>query len=165
MAGLFVCGECGGLLFLFFAGGLLRIGDDLVGNELRDDVVVVHLHVEAAAALGRGREGLAVGEHLRHGHFGVDDGVRAVAVHALHATTALVEVAHERAGKLLGSFDLDAHDGFQQGGLGLLHALAEGDAPGHFEGQLVGVDVVVAAVVDRDAKVDDGIAGEVAAGG
>ena len=55
--------------------------------------------------------------------------------------------------------------GSRRAGLGLLHAFAEGEAAGHLEGHFVGVDVVVAAVVDGDLDVDDGVAGEEAAGG
>ena len=62
-----------------------------------------------------------------------------------------------------GRFDLDAHDGLKKRGLGLLHAFSEGDTAGHFERQLIGVDIVIAAVVERDAEVDDGIAGKVSA--
>ena len=37
------------------------------------------------------------------------------------------------AGELVGHGDLDAHDGLEQRGLGLLHGLAEGDAAGGLE--------------------------------
>ena len=55
--------------------------------------------------------------------------------------------------------------GSSRQGLAGFHAFAEGDAAGHLEGHFVGVDVVVAAVVDGGLEVDDGVAGEVAAGG
>ncbi len=70
-----------------------------------------------------------------------------------------------RAGEFVGSLDFDLHDGLEQAGLAVLHGLFEGEAAGGLEGQLVGVDVVIAAVVDGDLEVDDGVAGEVAAGG
>ncbi len=57
------------------------------------------------------------------------------------------------------------HDRFQQRGLGGFHGFAEGDAAGHLEGEVVGIDVVVRAVVEDDAEIHDGIAGEKAAGG
>ena len=53
----------------------------------------------------------------------------------------------------------------EEAGLGGFHAFAEGQAAGHFEGHFVGVDVVVAAVVDDGPEIDDREAGEVAAGG
>ena len=81
------------------------------------------------------------------------------------AAAAAVEVAHEGSGKLVGGFDFDLHDGFEQAGLGRFHGLAEGDAAGHLEGHFVGVNVVVAAVVDGGLEVDDRVAGEIAAGG
>ena len=46
-----------------------------------------------------------------------------------------------------------------------VHGLAEGEAAGRLEGHFVGVDVVIAAVVDGGLEVDDGVAGEIAAGG
>ncbi len=55
------------------------------------------------------------------------------------------------------------HHRLQQRGLCLLHAGAEGEPSRHFEGQLVGVDIVIAAVVDGGAEVDDRIACKIAA--
>src|ERR1700750_3182278 len=84
-------------------------------------------------------------------------------VHALHLAAAGVEVAHEGAGGGVGRGCLEPHDGLEDGWTRLLHAFAEGDATGHAEAELVGVDVVVGAVVKGDAEVGDGVAGEVAA--
>ncbi len=44
-------------------------------------------------------------------------------------------------------------------------AFAEGEAAGLLEAELVGIDVVIAAVIDDDFEVDDGIAGEETARG
>ena len=55
--------------------------------------------------------------------------------------------------------------GSSRQGLHCSMAFAEGEAAGGLEGELVGVDVVVAAVVDGGLEVDDGVAGEVAARG
>ena len=82
-----------------------------------------------------------------------------------YAAAAAVEVAHEGSGELVGGFDFDLHDGLEKAGLRRLHAFAEGEAAGHLERHFVGVDVVVAAVVDDDLEIDDRVAGEVAAGG
>lgn len=60
-------------LLLFFVDGALGVGKNLIGDKLRNDVVMVHLHAVTALALGHGGEVGAVGEHLGHGHFGVDD--------------------------------------------------------------------------------------------
>ena len=89
--------------------------------------------------------------------------VRPLRFHALHAAAAGVEVAHERAGELVGGFDLYFHDGLEQAGLGLLHGFAEGQTAGHLERHFVRVDVVIAAVVDGDFEVDHRIAGEITA--
>jgi hypothetical protein len=83
----------------------------------------------------------------------------------LHAAAAAVEVAHERAGELVGRLDFDLHDGLEQTGLALLHGIFEGEAAGGLEAELVGIDVVVGAVEDGDLEVDDGVAGEIAARG
>src|SRR5438270_5922990 len=116
----------------------------------------MHFHVEAAAALGHGSEFDAVSEHFRHGHFGFDDGVAAFVVHALDAPAAAVEVAHDGASKVVGDGDFDVHNGFEQGGFGGLHGFLEGDAAGHLEGEVVGIDVVIRAVVEDDPEIDYG---------
>src|SRR6266700_230794 len=121
------------LLFLHLAP--LRLG--LLNNlflQLRwDNVVVVHLHAEAAAALGHGGEVNPVGQHFGHGHFGFHNRVAAFVVHALNAAAPTVQVAHDRAGKFIRNRDLDHHDWLEQRGLGLLHGFLEGDASGHLE--------------------------------
>ena len=99
------------------------------------------------------------------GTCGVDDCRAALGVGALDAAAAAAEVAHQGSGELVGGFDLDLHDGFEEAGLGRFHGLAEGEAAGHLEGHFVGVDVVIAAVVDGGLEVDDRVAGEIAAGG
>ena len=55
--------------------------------------------------------------------------------------------------------------GSSRQGLACFHAFAEGEAAGHLERHFVGVDVVIAAVVDGDLEVDDRVAGEIAARG
>ncbi len=130
-----------------------------------DEVVVVHFHVERATALGHGGEVGAVGEHLRHGGVGADDGIAGLVLHALDASTAGVHVAHDGSGEFVGNGDFDLHDGLQQGGLGDLHGFFEGDAAGGFEAEFVGIHVVIAAVVEADLEIDDGVSGEEATGG
>jgi len=59
------------LLFFVFHRPL-GVGQNLVGHQLRNDVVVVHLHPIAALALShRGQVG-AVGQHLGHGNLSLD---------------------------------------------------------------------------------------------
>ena len=94
------------------------------------------------------------------GTCGVDDRGAALGFHALDAAAAAVEVAHERAGEFVGRLDFDLHNGLEQAGLAQLHRIFEGEAARGFEGELVGVDVVVGAVKDGDLEVDDGVAGE-----
>src|SRR5256885_14617690 len=125
----------------------------------------MHFHVEAAAALSHGSEFDAVGEHFGHGDFGFDDRVATLVVHALDAPAAAVEVAHDGAGEVVGDGDFDVHDGLEQGRLGGLHGLLEGDAAGHLEGEVVGIDVVIRAVVEDDPEIDYRKTSEVAASG
>ena len=99
------------------------------------------------------------------GAVGADDGVAGLVVHALNATAAGVHVAHDGSGELVGNGDFDLHDGLEQGGLGGLHGFLEGDAAGGLEAQFVGIHVVIAAIVEADLEIDDGISGEEAAGG
>src|SRR5215467_8478876 len=57
-------------LFHFFAAARLVSSDDLLLLLGGHDVVVTHLHVEAAASLRHCSELGAVAEHLGHRHFG-----------------------------------------------------------------------------------------------
>src|SRR5450631_4477401 len=86
----------GTLLLFFLHIPPLRPGllDNLLLQLPRDHIVVMHFHIEAAAALGHGGEVNSVGQHFRHGHFGLDHGVAAFVVHALNAAAARVQVAH-----------------------------------------------------------------------
>src|SRR6266849_1083166 len=131
--------EMGFLLFLFlhFSSCRLCLLDDLLLQLGWYHVVMIHLHVEAAASLGHRSQVSAVGEHLRHGHLGFHYSVATFVVHALNATTAAVEIAHDCARKLVGHCDLDRHYWFQQSGLGLFHGFLEGDASRHLEGEVV----------------------------
>ena len=72
----------------------------------------------------------------------------------------MVEVAGAVAHEVARDGDADGHDGLEQDGLGLLHAVLEGGARGDLEGDFGGVDFVVGAVVDGDHGVDDGVAGD-----
>src|SRR5208283_1644710 len=154
------------LFFLFFHLAALSFGllDNFVLQLLRDYVVVVHFHREAATALRHRSQIGAVGQHLGHGHLGFHDGVAGFVVHALDASAAAVEVAHDGSGELVGHGDLDGHDGFEQRGLGRFHGLAESDAAGHLERQVIRIDVVVGTVVEDGAEVHYGIAREKATG-
>ena len=62
------------LFFVFFRGSGLVGGDDLVGSELRHNVVVRHFHGVGPAALRHGCQVGSVGEHFRQGHLGLYHG-------------------------------------------------------------------------------------------
>lgn len=46
--------NCAATLLLFFLHRTLGVGENFVGHQLRNDVVVVHFHAVAALALGHG---------------------------------------------------------------------------------------------------------------
>src|SRR6266496_547748 len=123
------------LLLLFLHLSPFRLGflNDLLLQLRRNDVVVMHLHVEAAAALGHGGEVNAVSQHLRHWGLGLYDRVPTLVVHALNATAPRVEVAHDRASEFVRHRDLNRHDRLEQRWLGQLHGFLEGNAAGHLE--------------------------------
>ena len=73
---------------------------------------------------------------------------------------ARVEVPHHVAEVLLRRDDLDGHHRLEQLRLRALHGGLEGHGARHLERHLARVDVVVRAVLEDDADVDDGIAGE-----
>src|ERR1019366_6188898 len=93
------------LFFLFSRLGGLRGGDDLVGLELRDVIVVVELHVKGGAALGHGGEVVLVVKHFRHGDLGANELGGTLGFHAGDAAAAPVEISHEVAGVLHGGLD------------------------------------------------------------
>src|SRR6185437_10775386 len=139
-------------------GPVLR--DDLLLVDGGDKVVMGHLHVEAAACLRHGSQFGAVGKHFRHRDFGLDHGLPCFVFHALNAAATGVEVAHDAAGEFIGNSDFHFHDGFKQRGLGLFHGFFEGDAAGGLERKFVRVHVVIAAVVEDHAEIDDRVACE-----
>src|SRR2546423_6903167 len=116
------------LLFLF--GPYPALGSGLLDYLLRDvsgdGVVVRELHVEGAAGGGDGVELGLIIEHLGHRNLRLDDLVLAAHVHALHATAARVEVAHNVAARLDGRDHLDVHYRFEYGRLHFLDGVAEG---------------------------------------
>ena len=89
-----------------------------------------------------------------------DDLHAVLGVHAQDAAAAGVEVAVDVAHVLLGDADLDGHDRLEQDRLGLLDALLERHRRRDLERELVGVDRVERAVVERRLEVGQGIAGE-----
>ena len=64
---------------------------------------------------------------------------------------------------MIGRIDLDVHDRFEQRGLRLLHRFLESQRAGDFEGHVGRIDVVIFAVVEAGAEIDDGKAGQKAA--
>src|SRR5690606_9998149 len=80
-------------------------------------------------------------------------------VHALNHAATRGQVAHDRAGVVLGGLDLDGHHGLEQHRTGLAHAVLEGHRCGHAEGVFVRVHVVVGTEEQRHLDVDHRVAG------
>src|SRR5438105_3727612 len=156
----------GGTLRLFFhlnATGGFGGSDELFLDLRRNHVVVRHLHLERAAALGHGGEVETVSKHLGHGDFGLHHGVAAFVVHALNSAAAGIQIAHDAAGKFIGHSDLHLHDGLQQRRFGLFHPFLESDAAGELEGKLVGIYIVIRAIVKNHSEIHHRESGQVAA--
>ncbi len=121
-------------------------------------MVVGELGGEAAATLGDrlqvGRVPLNFGS--RDGR--VDHGLSIVLwSHAVHVRALAVQVAHDVAGVLIGNRDLQDHDRLEKGRLRLEDALLERLLGSDLERHFIRVDVVIAAVVQRDLHIDDWI--------
>ena len=103
---------------------------------------------ELPAALRHGAERGRIGQEFALRRFGGDD-LRAVLlrVHADDAPAALVQISHDVADVLFGYGDFQVREGFQKDGIGVLHALLEGDLRRRLERRFGGVHVVIASVV------------------
>src|SRR5205807_6016075 len=87
------------------------------------DVVMRHLHAEAASTLRHGSEIGTVAEHFCHGNLSFDDRIAALVVHALNAPAAGVEIAHDATGKFVRDRYLDGHYRLEQRRFRLFHSL------------------------------------------
>src|ERR1035438_7500562 len=97
------------LLFLHLAPRSLGLLNDLVLQLLRDDIIMVHFHREAAPPLRHRSEVGAIRQHFRHGRLGLHDRVSTLVVHPLDASAAAVEIAHDGAGELVRHRNLSVH--------------------------------------------------------
>ena len=137
------------VLFLYLSTLRLRLLNDLLLQRLWRDVVVVHFHIEAAAALRHGDQVGAVRQHFDHGYFRLHDRVAGVAFHSLDPTSTTVRVAHDGTGEFIGHRDFHGHDGLEQRGLRHFHGLLEGNAARHQKRHIVGIHVVILRRDDR----------------
>src|SRR6478752_3859322 len=137
-----------------------RLGDDLLGDVLRDLGVRVEHHGVARPSLGAAAQVAHVAEHLRERDQRLDDASAGALVHRLDGSAPGVQVADDVTHVLFGGDDLDRHERLEQGRAGLACRLLEGDRAGDLEGHLRGVDLVVLAVEQRCLDADHGVAGE-----
>src|SRR4051812_28873440 len=139
--------------------GLARtVLDDLLGDVRRHLVVALELHRVGRAALGVGAQVGGVAEHLAQRNVGADRERVAAALLALQAPAPAAEVADDVAEEVLGGHDLDLEHRLEQDRLRATRGLLEGKRAGDLEGDLRGVRVMVLAVDERHADVDDRVA-------
>src|SRR2546421_3514443 len=81
-------------------------------------------------------------------------------IDAFNAATAGVQVADDHAHKLFRHHHLDRHDGFQQYRRGFARRLFEAHGSRNLKGHFVGINFVIAAVVEFDLDVHHFVAGE-----
>mmetsp|Transcript_28719 Transcript_28719/g.71654 ORF Transcript_28719/g.71654 Transcript_28719/m.71654 type:complete len:324 (+) Transcript_28719:552-1523(+) len=135
--------------------------DDLLRHVGRDGHVLGHLHGEGRPPLRQRPQHRCVAKHLGERHFCGD--LFDVALQVFHLADLpppAVQVAHDVAHVLAGSRHINLHDGLEQLRGALLGGLLESHRAGDLEGHLVAVDVVIAAVEESDAHVDQGVAGD-----
>src|SRR3954452_8306722 len=139
--------------------GLARaVLDDLLRDVGRDLVVALELHRVGRAPLRVGAEVWRVAEHLAQRDVGGDRERVAAVLLALQAAAPAAEVADDVAEEVLGGHDLDLEHRLEQDGLRAARGLLEGERAGDLEGDLRRVRVMVLAVDERHADVDDRVA-------
>src|SRR3954471_20569006 len=139
--------------------GLARaVLDDLLRDVGRDLVVALELHRVGGTALRVGAQVGRVAEHLAERDVGRDRERVAAPLLALEAPAAPAEVADDVAEEVLGGHDLDLEHGLEQDGLRPARRLLEGERAGDLEGDLRRVRLMVLAVDERHADVDDRVA-------
>src|SRR5882724_4790445 len=79
----------------------------------------------------------------------------AASIHALNSSATRIQIAHQITGKLLRSDDFDVHHRFQNNRAALFHRGPERLAAGQFEGQFVGVNIVIRTVDQLDTEIDN----------
>src|SRR5665811_1065299 len=90
--------------------------DDLLGNVGRDDLIVIELHGEVAAAAGDGAKLGGVAQHFSVGNVHGDGGVTLLGFHALDVSPAGVHIAQHVTHVFFGYHDLRSHDRLVQHG-------------------------------------------------
>src|SRR3954470_21044168 len=137
-----------------------RLGDDLLGDVLRDLGVRVEHHGVARPSLGAAAQVAHVAEHLRERDQGPDDAGAGALLHRLDDPAPGVQVADDVTHVVLGRDDLDGHERLEQGRVGLARGLLEDHRAGDLEGHLRGVDLVVLAVEQGRLDAHHRVAGE-----
>src|SRR3954468_10364916 len=138
--------------------------DDLLGDVRRDLVVALELHRVGRAPLRVGAEVCRVAEHLAQRDVGGDRERVAASLLALQAAAPAAEVADDVAEEVLGGHDLDLEHRLEQDGLRAPRRLLERERARDLEGDLRRVRLVVLAVDERHADVDNRVPGAPAVG-
>src|ERR1700687_2992091 len=104
-----------------------------------------------------------VPKHLCQRDDGLDHLRTGTVFHAFDAAATRTQVAHDRSRVIFRSHDFDRHHRLQNDWTRLARRFLERHRTGDLERHFVGIDIVVAAVVERRLDVDHRIAGENAA--
>mmetsp|Transcript_68955 Transcript_68955/g.202419 ORF Transcript_68955/g.202419 Transcript_68955/m.202419 type:complete len:844 (-) Transcript_68955:12-2543(-) len=136
--------------------GLLLLTRELVGEVLRERLLLLELHGEGGTALGERAQLTDVAEHGRERHRRRDDLQVALVVHVADLPTARVEIANDAAHVLLRRSDLDLHDRLQDHRVAVAGTLLEASAAGDLEGHHGGVHGVEGTVRQLHLDVNHG---------
>ena len=152
------------LLFLVFLKLHPAFCADLLGDVVWNLAVVGEFHDVGCAALAHGTEVRGVSEHFAEWDEGSDDFCHSAFGHLGDLAALGVDVSEDVSHVFLGGVDLDLHDRLEEDRLCLSGGIAERLDPGELEGELVGVDVMVASECERRLDVNDWVSGDESAG-
>src|ERR1035437_711573 len=141
----------------------LHLGHDLFGHRTRRLFVAREVHAKRCAALGARTHVGGIAEHLGERHHCLDHLRPGAMLDALDAAAAAAQVADDGAHVLLGHDHFHRHYRLQQYRAGFSRGFLERHRASDLEGHFVGIDIVIAAVVERGLHVHHFVAGENAA--
>src|SRR5271170_5276337 len=134
----------------FFA---LHLGNDLFRDRAGCLFVLLELHRVVRATL-RGRPHMSgVTKHRAQRNSGLDRLRATNHLHTFDTTATAVQITDDRTHVLLGNSHFDRHHWLQQDRLRLAGSFLERHRTGDLEGHFVRVDIVIAAVIERNLDV------------
>src|ERR1019366_4485062 len=141
----------------------LHLGHDLLGHRTRRFFIAREVHGEGRAALRVRAHVGGVAEHLGQRHHCLNYLRSSAMLDALDAAATAAQVADDGTHVLLGHYHFHRHHRLQQHRAGPARSFLERHRAGDLEGHFVGVNIVIAAVVERGLHVHHFVAGKNAA--